>query len=446
MTRILWTCWLVLTLAGATTLFVALPGDSTASSLSTVFLPGKTTHGHHQIEMKCAVCHLPDGGVTDQSCIDCHAAELKDARDTHPASKFNDPMKGPLLLKIDAQNCLSCHVEHESEQTHPMGVTVPEDYCFHCHEDVAKDRPSHEGLAFNSCANAGCHNYHDNKALYENFLHKHIGEANVLPTAATPVRRFQQWLAEAKTAPEQLTVSDADAPTQWSDDQLAAAWAASPHATAGVNCTGCHQSSELSESNATDDEAWLAVPDHQSCGRCHDAEVGGFLDGRHGMRIKAELSPMTPDLARLPMHGDAHGQLDCSACHDPHQPDLAFAAYRACVSCHDDAHTNSYASSSHFALWQDEHNGLAAAGTGVSCATCHMPRDEDGRVQHNQNHNLRPNEKMARTVCMNCHGLQFTLNALADPELKNNCYATAPNVSVESLNMVDEWFESRKRR
>ena len=166
---------------------MALPKGSEAIESSTVFLPGDTSHGHHQIEMKCAVCHKPEGGVTDQSCIECHGAELKESRDTHPRAKFNDPTKAVLLQKIDAQNCLSCHIEHSPDQTHPMGVTVPLDYCFHCHQDVAKDRPSHADLKFDSCATAGCHNYHDNKALYENFLLKHAEEADLLRRNAEPV-------------------------------------------------------------------------------------------------------------------------------------------------------------------------------------------------------------------------------------------------------------------
>ena len=65
--------------------------------------------------------------------------------------------------------------------------------------------------------------------------------------------------------------------------------------------------------------------------------------------------------------------------------------------------------------------GEGAANTGVSCATCHLPREphregdeEVVRVQHNQNDNRRPNEKMMRNVCLKCHGAQFSLDALAD--------------------------------
>ena len=42
-----------------------------------------------------------------------------------------------------------------------------------------------------------------------------------------------------------------------------------------------------------------------------------------------------------------------------------------------------------------------APQSGVSCATCHLPRIEGDQgvwVNHDQNANLRPNETMAREV------------------------------------------------
>ena len=68
-------------------------------------------------------------------------------------------------------------------------------------------------------------------------------------------------------------------------------------------------------------------------------------------------------------------------------------------------------------------------GSGVTCATCHLPRMVDGKevwVSHDQNANLRPNETMAREVCANCHGLEYSLSALADESLVESCYGEAP--------------------
>lgn len=168
------------------------------------------------------------------------------------------------------------------------------------------------------------------------------------------------------------------------------------------------------------------------------------------MRLAQNMSPMTPEMARLPMHSDAaHRNLDCSACHQPHGYDTNFAAVEACMSCHNDKHTNSYLDSSHYELWKQELNGDAKAGAGVTCATCHMPRVAKGDevyVDHNQNYNLRPNEKMIRSVCMKCHGLEFSLNSLADSLLVRRCFVGQPDVTIDSAQMAKRWFEEKERQ
>jgi hypothetical protein len=79
-----------------------------------------------------------------------------------------------------------------------------------------------------------------------------------------------------------------------------------------------------------------------------------------------------------------------------------------------------------------------------------MPRVEDDDdnvvVQHNQNNNLRPNEKMLREVCMDCHGMQFSLNALADPSQINRCFAGESSVHVASIDMAKAWFDLQEAK
>jgi hypothetical protein len=165
---------------------------------------------------------------------------------------------------------------------------------------------------------------------------------------------------------------------------------------------------------------------------------------------QAALPPMTPAQAWLPMKADAAGaELTCNTCHSAHRYDRAAAEVEACAGCHDDAHTKAYFVSPHYDLLKQEMAGRLPSGSGVSCATCHMPatltRGEDGAkaifVTHNQNDNLRPNEKMVRGVCGQCHGLQFTLDALADPALVAENFKGIPAVHVESI----AWAERRAR-
>lgn len=426
-------------------LAVGLPGFALAHFSSILMsedqrklMPGETSHGHHQIELQCSVCHTPNMGVKDDSCLACHQEELARANDSHPKSKFTDPRNADRIQRLDARQCATCHLEHQPDQTDALGVTLPSDYCVFCHEDIAEERPSHAGMPFDSCATAGCHNFHDNSALYEDFLEKHISEPRILaqPTVA-PRERYAKWSAERGRSP--LIASDRDAPSDVSYAQdLVYEWSSTAHAAAGVNCTDCHGGAE--------GEAWADAPVVAACQTCHDYEAETFLQSRHGMRLAQGLSPMTPAQARLPMHaGAAHKELSCVSCHGSHEFDATFAAVQACMSCHDDAHTRAYQASPHYQLWLGELSGKAAPGSGVSCATCHLPRievTEAGesvtKVLHNQNDTLRPNEKMIRPVCLECHGLGFAIDAQADPALIERNYRGLPAKHIGSLEMVEE--------
>jgi formate-dependent nitrite reductase cytochrome c552 subunit len=215
-------------------------------------------------------------------------------------------------------------------------------------------------------------------------------------------------------------------------------WLETAHAKAGVNCSACHQ--------ADKGAAWTDRPGQAACAGCHGTETKGFLAGKHGMRIAEGLSPMTPAQSVLPMQPDARErQLGCTSCHGAHRFDTRKAAVEGCLACHSDEHSLAYKRSPHYALWQKEVAGAAAAGSGVSCASCHLPRVEHRiedlglkrtLVQHNQNDTLQPSEKMIRPVCLACHGLGFAIDALADRALVSRNFAGQSAGHVDSLEMV----------
>lgn len=382
-------------------------------------------------------------GVKQEACLQCHAAELKIANDTHPEKKFTDPRNADLIAVLDARRCITCHVEHEPDMTRSIGLTLPTDYCFRCHADIGNERPSHQGLGFDTCASAGCHNFHDNRALYEDFLSKHLDEPDVLDEATGPAPNMTQFLHLFEgIATEPLSATEQDAPVDVNlDSTLLYEWENTAHAQAGVNCQNCHTQSGV----------WKNELTHRACQTCHSSEVDGFLKGKHGMRLAQELSPMSPGIARLPMKSEAHARnLTCVSCHSAHRFDRRYAAVNACLFCHNDTHSLAYTHSQHFALWESEMSGEAEAGSGVSCATCHLPREihkqaniEKVVVQHNQNDSLRPNEKMIRSVCMNCHGLGFSIDALADRMLIETNFNGTPSEHIESLDMVKQRLKRR---
>jgi Cytochrome c3 len=465
--KIYWILWGVLSLGAAGYLCAGLLMKSAAGTpwlqpARTLFLPGKTTHGHYQIELACESCHgTPFGGreALQESCERCHGQELKDAVDKHPRSKFTDPRNAELAEKLDATLCVTCHVEHRPEITLAMGVTLAADFCATCHKDIAEDRPSHKGMAFDTCNSAGCHKFHDNRALYEDFLAKHLAEPAHLQRQQVPARNFRDVAGGWPGYPadrfplEPRTAGDAPADLMRSREAVTD-WLATAHAKAGVNCSGCHKSEKDGA------EAWVERPDHKACALCHDPETKGFLAGKHGMRLAEGLTPMTPGRARQPMHAKAKDkELSCTSCHGAHRFDTKKAAVEACAGCHRDRHTEAYERSPHYALWKKELAGEAPAGSGVSCASCHLPRDEyrapEGSVrrtlvQHNQNDNLRPSEKMIRPVCMSCHGLGYSIDALADAKLALANFPGKPGVHVKSPEMVaqrlKELEEKRSRK
>lgn len=360
-----------------------------------LFLPGQTTDGHYQIEVSCVSCHTKEFTAPEDfqaACVKCHGPELDESQDSHPESKFTDPRNADRVAQLDARSCVTCHSEHQPERTGTMGLSLPGDYCHRCHQDIAEERPSHVGLPFDSCASVGCHNFHDNRAIYEDYLVKRAGEPTVLALAVRP------------------TKSSADCP---------------------------------SERRAQRNEPGAVA----ECAQCHKAEAEAWWASRHGMRLSLELPAMTPGDARLPMKTASESQqLGCGSCHggDPNAPQpqaersVRWVEIEACLGCHDDQHSRVYKQSRHFELFELEQSKRVAVGSGATCATCHLPRvkDEDGnlRVDHNQNHNLRPVEKQVRTVCGNCHGLAFSLDALADPKLLANNFSGQPSVHVKSVD------------
>ena len=457
--RKLWVIWLVVTSGLIAWLAITMLTEATDKS---VFMPGALSPGHHQLQQACTACHgdpLSGSEVLQEACINCHGEDRKKPSDSHPASKFRDPRNADRLGDIDALHCVTCHTEHRPEITAKNGLTQPRDICFHCHADVSKDRPSHEGMAFDTCATAGCHNFHNNRSLYTDFLIKHLDEPDLLDEARVPAREYAQILDQIADYPldhypiRALAPADADATiavAPQGGEALQADWAVTAHARSGVNCSACHQP----KSDAVSALAWTNYPDETVCSNCHTHEVKRFARGKHGMRLAVDLEPLQVSDARLPMRDDAgHERLTCNSCHSAHRYDVRHAATEACLGCHDDRHTLAYEGSPHQKLWAQELAGALPEGSGVSCASCHMPRisfdvsDWLSRimVDHNQSANLSPNSKMIRSSCLHCHGMAFSIDALSDPKLVDSNFTGQPSGHVETMELAAAEKERREQ-
>ena len=475
--RMYWLIWAL----GSIALIAYLTTTLLAGDDKTLFTPGEMTGGHHQMGISCDSCHtkpFTEKEDFQEACMACHGDIRKKPFDSHPANKFKDPRNASLLEQIDATQCITCHAEHNPEITSKGGFTQPQDFCIHCHADVGEERESHKDMSFMTCNDAGCHNFHDNRAIYTDFLLKHLEDSDLLSKHTLDEKDFASRLEEIATYPHKAfpvkKVGAEDISESASRSLQKAAhthtgimndWLTTKHAKSGVTCDACHMqevTSELSTSEKDNNEkvelSWVDKPDTTSCATCHDIETKHFTEGKHGMRLKVGLSPMTPAHARLPMHQDSIDKpLNCVTCHSAHAFDVKKAAVDGCLQCHADDHSMAYQDSKHFELWQKELSGELPKGSGVSCASCHMPRVElevSGWmervvVMHNQNFNLVPNEKMIRPVCMNCHGLEFSINAISDVELVKKNFNGTSTFKTDSMRLVDEEqkrYEEKQRK
>ena len=420
--------FLALTITIVLTLWISLTGDDPRA-----FQPGPLTYAHHQYEIACDSCHKQawegNAGLETQ-CKSCHEAELAAMNDAHGKKKFADPRNAGELDIFDATQCLNCHKEHAPEQTHKMAITQPKDFCVACHQEVFTERPTHKNADANSCSNAGCHNYHDASTLHENFLSAHQFEAPLLKKTARPKReviRKTKITADVSSWPESESAAE-------SFKLAIHEWNQSEHAFGHAQCTDCHKTKE----------SWQVAD--AVCADCHERALTEFSQGHHGMRqlvnkpnIKVSESP----LAMLPEAKEL--LLSCKSCHKPHVYSTRFAEAESCLSCHNDEHSRQWKLSKHASVWQE------SPDQGASCATCHLPRQlsSDSKtitVQHNQSLNLRPNDKMLKSVCMNCHGLEYAMSALADPTQIQSNFSTPANNQHQSMIWVRERTEQNKEK
>jgi len=433
MKAFVWTSWVLLTtvLAGYFAYTMVVAEDKTD------VLIGEASHGHFQIELACGSCHTDAFGgeeVIQEACVDCHQQDLKRGHDSHPMKKFTDPRNADRLEILDARMCITCHTEHQKEQTRAMGVTIPEDYCFHCHQDVLEERESHKDLAFDSCASAGCHNYHDNRALYERFLVENASGPWLKAMAKITGGNAAEVGAQKSLSTQTENVSPVGPAPSFEH------WDGFAHHDNGVGCVACH----MSDAATSDD--WVAQPNPKQCASCHEVETQAYLESKHGMRLAQNLSPVTPAQSELDFAEEALDQgHHCTSCHNNNAPEPLFSSVGACLGCHQDDHSSAFMDSPHGILAQRATQSEISKEEAVTCATCHLPVVENEQhgellrsVQHNQNDTLRPNEKMIRPVCMSCHSLAFSIDALADEQLIENNFSGLPANHVPSIDWAVE--------
>jgi thioredoxin reductase (NADPH) len=105
------------------------------------YQPGPVMEAHAQLGNRCAACHEPWHGVTNQGCISCHG----DYADNNPHGDFdvNDHKWGLLpgrkLVAFDHNlECLTCHTEHRGRFVDVKAEAAFA--CAYCHEHPSIDK------------------------------------------------------------------------------------------------------------------------------------------------------------------------------------------------------------------------------------------------------------------------------------------------------------------
>ncbi len=420
----LWSTWLLLSLTIFYVGSLPLVGGSDTHGL---FSPGPLSDTHYSFEDACGLCHKPFAAA-GRSCAGCHEEIVSRADFSHTPNVNLKPVQARMGVQLTADGCTHCHAEHKGQQRTAMLVSMAAGFCQSCHEEVVAESHSHAGLSFEECRT--CHNYHDNRFSDARFVQRNRRGGKMKDPARLVERNhLQRYRQTSIYATRQLAAADNDAPDGFTPNTgIVDKWAQSRHADAGVNCSFCHTSDKQRE-------VWEKRPEQEACSECHANEVDGFLDSRHGMGQRQGLPPLALDRARLAMsaHEGEERVSTCFSCHPSHRFDTREAAVEACLSCHDDEHSRGYKGSLHYTAWQAELKGEKQPGEGVSCATCHLPREAHGDdkqqdilVQHNVSGDLRPKTKMIRGVCVQCHGLKFTLRALSSDDLVKANFVESP--------------------
>ncbi len=216
-------------------------------------------------------------------------------------------------------------------------------------------------------------------------------------------------------------------------------WQSSIHALNEVNCSSCH----INE----DTQAFVSQPNQESCKSCHEYSTETFLLGKHGIRTLEGLSPLTPTMAHLPMKESALTQpMNCNVCHNVHTVNTYQASVDSCLTCHNDNHSLNYKNSPHAQIVADIGVLPRPNSDLVTCATCHLPREESEDavlVNHNNTYTLKPRDRMVKDVCMNCHGLEHSYNSIFDDELVEANFARPPTLEMQTFKLVRDFEKKR---
>lgn len=394
----------VTALAFTAALFAAFAGADRS-----FFVPGPLGSAHSRFTEGCLACHVPWSGPSQRLCMDCHSRAM--AADTHSAPRLTNPVKAKVPPELSRMTCVDCHRDHRSSSA--KGYTGPANLCLTCHPSQTLTA-SHKDFAAGSCRTVACHSYHSNikPASYSAAFRQRLKPASQTIPKPNPTGKW-------RITPEDIEKMKSSRFYK-NNPVVSARYEIGAHFGTEATCGRCHDN-EISGPRLK--------PGVKVCADCHETQVRTFVTGRHGAPDGVEGGFLAAGQAE---------KMGCGACHDSHSLRLENAGKAACLKCHTDTHAQNYEKSGHNRYLTDpvfENKPM----TGVECADCHMPRlaELGGHTDHNETVSAASKERMALTVCSNCHGLKFALMALYDGEIVRSNFTTAPFKIPHGIEYLD---------
>lgn len=149
---------------------------------------------------------------------------------------------------------------------------------------------------------------------------------------------------------------------------------------AALDCTDCHQSISLEETDATSDKPHGAAPEPVNCGECHEDETAVYV--KHG-RLEIGKDP------DLPACWSCHGRHDIVATSDTRSRVHPINLPNTCQSCHVDVNMvkrHEFLREAPIRLYESSIHGKASIKgryMAATCNDCHSAADPDGhRTAH----------------------------------------------------------------
>lgn len=161
--------------------------------------------------------------------------------------------------------------------------------------------------------------------------------------------------------------------------------------------------------------------ENEQCLKCHAGEIFTLSDSISGKEKKLSICDdyrINPDK----FYHSAHWSFSCFDCHDeqytvfPHDVNLRFADYWACIDCHgNDENFAQYG----FEQIEIEHQNsvhFEATGGDFSCWKCHNPHTYKPLVRSGS---INDAIFESNAMCLNCHGNEDKFALLSDKHLGN---------------------------